>query len=88
MKHTTLKLPAQCTAIPPEEQEALLGGAPAWMHTLVRKAKDVLRPYKPLIKESLKASLTIAAAFVNIMLEVSVAKDAAAELKYWTKDLL
>ena len=88
MKKNTLKLPAQCTALSPEEQLLVEGGAPAWMHTMVRKARDVLRPYKPLIKESLKASVTILAALANIALELSATRDAAKELKYWTKDIL
>ena len=88
MKDTMLRLPAQCAALTPEEQLLVEGGAPAWMHTMVRRAKDVLRPYKPFIKESIKATFTIMAAFVNIMLEVNVSKDAAKELKYWTQDVL
>ena len=88
MKKTMLKLTAQCTALSPEEQLLVQGGAPAWMHAVVRKAKDALRPYKPLIKESLKASVTILAALANIALELSATRDAAKELKYWTKDIL
>ena len=88
MNDTMLRLPAQCAALTPEEQLLVEGGAPAWMHTMVRRAKDVLRPYKPFIKESLKASVTILAALANIALELSVTRDAAKELKYWTKDVL
>ena len=42
-----LKLPAQCALIPPEEQQLVSGGAPAWMTDFVTDVKDTLRPYKP-----------------------------------------
>ena len=76
MTNTELKLPACCAAIPPEELDTLTGGAPAWMHTAVRKAKDVLRPYKPYIK----IGMELAGAFVSIMAQLEIAKDAAKEI--------
>lgn len=49
MKDTMLRLPAQCAALTPEEQLLVEGGAPAWMHTMVRRAKDVLRDRKSVV---------------------------------------
>lgn len=42
-----LRFPAQCVQIPPEEQQQLCGGAPAWMTDFVADVKETLRPYQP-----------------------------------------
>ena len=62
MEHK-LKLPAQCALIPPEEQQLVSGGAPAWMTDFVTDVKDTLRPYKPYFQfawQLLKAGVTCA----------------------------
>lgn len=56
-----LKLPAEYALIPPEEQQLVSGGAPAWMTEFVTNVKDTLRPYKPYAKfalEVMKAGVT------------------------------
>lgn len=81
MKHKEWKLPAQCTMIPPEEQQMLTGGgfAEGWA-----RLKDTLRPYKPYAK----LALEVLGPVVNILLQLNVMMDAARELKHGAERIL
>lgn len=83
MTNDKLKLPVEYAPLSPEELEALGGGAPAWVNTIVCKTKDVLRPYKPLIM----TTLAVLKPTLEIMVQLSVMVDAAREIKHCLDDI-
>ncbi len=80
----TLKLPASCAQIQPEEQEMIYGGAPEWVETL----KDELRPYwhqaKPYVLlgvEVVKAMAQCVSAAASIYVNCLIIRDSMKGIK-------
>ena len=83
MTNDKLKFPALYVRLSGNEQETLGSGAPAWMHTAIRKAKDVLRPYKPFVR----TALAVAGPAVEILVQLGVIVNAAQEMEACWKDM-
>lgn len=83
-----LKLPAQCTCIPPEEQQQLCGGAPAWMTDFVADVKETLRPYQPYFQYAWKVlmvGMSCASVLVDTYSYAKVIVDSLREIKICLK---